>query len=93
MSELHISRKHGLSLKKARAAAEHVAQELGDEFDIDHEWSGNVLTFHRSGISGTMTIDKAHVEIRAKVGFLLLPLKSRIEREIHRFCDENFGPA
>jgi putative polyhydroxyalkanoate system protein len=92
MSDLHVSRSHGLSLKQARTAAEHVAEELAEEFKIAYEWHGNVLSFHRSGIQGTMALTKKHLEIKAKIGFLLIPIKSRIEREIHRFCDENFGP-
>ena len=92
MSEIDIRRTHGLTLKKARSAAEHVATDLAEEFNIAYEWDGNILNFHRSGITGTMTVDKKSVAIYVKLGFLLRPVKSRIEREIHRFCDENFGP-
>jgi putative polyhydroxyalkanoate system protein len=92
MSDLVIRRTHGMTLKKAKAAAEHIAEELAQEFKISYEWEGNVLSFHRSGIAGTMSVDRKFIEIKAKVGFLLLPVKSRIEREIHRFCDENYGP-
>lgn len=92
MSELLIRRSHGMSQKQARAAAEHIAQELAEEFKLTYEWHGNTLDFHRSGISGTMKLDRKTLEIQAKVGFFLIPLKSRIESEIHRFCDENFGP-
>lgn len=92
MSDLVIRRTHGMTLKKAKAAAEHIAEELAQEFTMSYEWKGSALSFHRSGISGTMSVDRKFIEIKAKVGFLLLPVKSRIEREIHRFCDENFGP-
>jgi putative polyhydroxyalkanoate system protein len=92
MSEISIRRTHGMSLKRARSAAEQIAAELSDEFSIDYEWDGNTLHFHRSGVTGTMIVDKKTIEILAKLSFLLRPLKSRIEREIHRFCDENFGP-
>ncbi len=93
MSEISISRPHGLTLKKARTAAENVAAELAEEFTIEYEWDGNTLNFHRSGITGTMSVDKKTVQINAKLSFLLRPIKSKIEREIHRFFDENFGPA
>lgn len=92
MSEINIQRHHGMTLKKARTAAEHVAAELSEEFSIDYEWDGNTLNFHRSGVSGQIQVEKKQVLINAKLSFLLRPLKSRIEREIHRFCDENFGP-
>lgn len=92
MSEIVVSRAHGLTLKKARAAAENIAADLADEFDIDYEWDGNTLDFSRTGVSGTIVVTKKDVEIRAKLGFLLLALRSRIEHEIHRFLDEEFGP-
>lgn len=92
MSELSIRRTHGLTLKKARAAAEHVAAELSEEFSIDYEWEGDTLNFHRSGITGTMCVEKKSIHIHVTLSFLLRPIKSKIEREIHRFFDENFGP-
>lgn len=81
-----------MTLTKARQAAEHVAAELAEEFDIDYEWKGNHLEFTRTGVTGTMLVDKKHVEIRAKLGFMLSLLRGSIEAEIHRFFDENFGP-
>ena len=92
MSEITIQRSHGLTLKKAKTAAEQIASDLSDEFNIEYKWDGNTLNFHRSGISGTMAVDKKTIAINAKLSFLLRPIKSKIEREIHRFCDENFGP-
>jgi putative polyhydroxyalkanoate system protein len=91
MSEIVVTRDHGMSMKKARQAAEHVAAELAEEFDIDYEWQGNRLDFTRTGVSGSITVDKKHVEVRARLGLLLSFLHHRIESEIHRFCDENFG--
>lgn len=91
MSEISIRRTHGMTLKRAKTAAEQIAAELSEEFSIDYEWEGNTLNFHRSGISGTMAVDKKYIVIVAKLSFLLRPIKSKIEREIHRFCDENFG--
>jgi putative polyhydroxyalkanoate system protein len=91
MSDILIRRTHGLTPKKARLAAERVAAQLGDEFDLNYEWDGDVLRFKRAGVSGDLTLHRHELEIRARLGFLLLALKPRIEREIHRFCDENFG--
>lgn len=93
MSEIVVTRVHGLTLKKARASAEHIAAELAEEFDIDYEWDGNTLEFSRTGVSGSIVVTKKEVEIRARLGFLLMALRSRIESEIHRFLDDEFGPA
>jgi putative polyhydroxyalkanoate system protein len=93
MSEIKISRAHGKTLKRARKGAEHIAEELDEEFGLTHEWDGDTLRFKRTGVSGHIEVGKKKVEIYVKLGLLLKVLGPRIEREIHRFCDENFGPA
>ncbi len=92
MSEILISRFHGMTLKKAKQAAERIAAQLAEDFDIDYAWEGDTLEFSRPGVTGTIAVDKKHVEIHAKLGLMLSMLRSRIEREVHQFCDENFGP-
>ena len=54
---------------------------------------GTALTcaFSDPGLSGEIAVGKKDVEIHVKLGFLLMALRGRIEREIHAFCDENFG--
>jgi putative polyhydroxyalkanoate system protein len=93
MSDIAVRRNHGMTLKKARAAGEQIAAELAEEFDFTYEWTGNTLNFKRMGVTGSIVVGKKALEINAQIGFLLRPIKSRIEREIHRFCDEKFGPA
>jgi putative polyhydroxyalkanoate system protein len=91
MSEIHVHRTHGTTLKRARQKAEHIAEELAEEFGIDYAWDGNHLRFERLGLSGEIAVGKKDVDIHVKLGFLLMALRSRIEQEIHAFCDENFG--
>ncbi len=86
-----MRRTHGLTLKRARQKAEHIAEELSEEFGIDYAWDGTHLRFQRSGLSGEIAVSKKEVDINVKLGFLLMALRGRIEQEIHAFCDENFG--
>jgi putative polyhydroxyalkanoate system protein len=92
MSRIHITRTHGLTLKKAKTAAEQIAAELGEEFDIAYEWDGDVLRFERSGVNGEIRVGKKTLEVEAKLGLLVSMLKGRIETEVHRYCDDTFGP-
>lgn len=92
MSDILVRRHHSLTAKKARAAAEKIAQQLDEEFDLAYEWEDNALHFKRSGVSGELIVDKKEVHIRVRLGFLLLAIRPRIEAEIHRYFDENFGP-
>ncbi|MCM8594536.1 polyhydroxyalkanoic acid system family protein [Accumulibacter sp.] len=90
MSDIIIRRTHGRSLAEARASAEHMAAELNEEFDLAYSWNGNVMRFKRPGVSGNLSVDDREVALDIRLGFLLFALKPTIEREVHRFFDENF---
>ena len=92
MSDIQIRRSHTMSAKAARKAAEKIASQLDEELDLAYEWDDNVLLFKRSGVSGELVVEKKEVHIRVRLGFLLMAIRPRIEAEIHRFFDENFGP-
>ena len=92
MSDIQIRRSHSMSAKAARKAAEKIASQLDEEFDLAYEWDDNVLLFKRSGVSGELVVEKKEVHIRVRLGFLLMAIRPRIGAEIHRFFDENFGP-
>jgi putative polyhydroxyalkanoate system protein len=92
MSNIQISRVHGTTVKRAKEAVEAIAGELAQEFDISYEWDGSALNFERAGVQGTMTVGKKTLDVEVELGLLVSMLKPRIEREIHRFCDEQFGP-
>ena len=74
MSEIRVVRPHHTTLKKALKGAEHIAEELGEEFSLDHEWDGQTLRFQRMGVSGYIEVGKKEVEIYVKLGFLLTAL-------------------
>jgi putative polyhydroxyalkanoate system protein len=93
MREIRVCRLHGTTLKRALKGAERIAEEMGEEFSLTHEWEGNTLRFHRTGVTGHIEVGKKEIEVYVKLGFLLMALGPRIEQEINRFCDENFGPA
>ena len=92
MSDIQIRRSHTMSAKAARKAAEKIASPLDEEYHLAYEWDDNVLLFKRSGVSGELVVEKKEVHIRVRLGFLLMAIRPRIEAEIHRFFDENFGP-
>ena len=92
MSDILIRRSHTMTAKAARQAADKIARQLDEEFDLAYEWDDNVLIFKRSGVSGELVVEKREVHIRVRLGFLLMAIRPRVEAEIHRFFDENFGP-
>ena len=91
MSEICIRRRHGKTPAAARAAAERLADELKDEFDLDYSWHDEVMRFARSGLSGELVFEGDEVVLNIRLGFLLSAFGASIESEAHRFFDENFG--
>ncbi len=90
MSDITIRRQHGKSLAEARAAAEHMAAELDDEFDLKYTWDGDRLHFKRPNVAGELLLDNQEVALNIRLGILLFAVKPAIERAIHRYFDENF---
>jgi len=88
MASISIARKHALSHKKAKAAAEKVAQDLNKRFDLAYEWNGDRIEFERSGITGHMSVGKERIALEVSLGWLLTPLKPALEREINAQLDK-----
>ncbi|MEO5765321.1 MAG: polyhydroxyalkanoic acid system family protein [Casimicrobiaceae bacterium] len=88
MASISIARKHQLSHKKARDVAEKIASDLKKRFDLEYAWNGDNIEFERPGVRGTMRVAKDKLELDVSLGFLLLPLKPSIEKEIHAQLDK-----
>ncbi len=91
MSDIKIRRTHALTPKHARAAAEKMSAKLGEAFDMEFAWEGEVLRFSRSGVDGQLTLGHKEVMIDAQLGFLLAMMKPKIEQSIHENLDKIFG--
>jgi putative polyhydroxyalkanoate system protein len=91
MSHINIHRAHTLSHEQAREAAESIAAHLDRKFSLSYHWKGDSLHFERSGISGHMELEEKEVRINVRLGFLLLPLRPKLEQAIHRYMDDVFN--
>src|SRR5512136_2065431 len=58
MATLSITKKHHLSHKKAKEAAQKVAEDLHDRFELKYAWHGDRVAFSRPGLSGELHIDR-----------------------------------
>jgi putative polyhydroxyalkanoate system protein len=91
MSHIDIHAQHTLSHDEAKRAAEQLAGDLAQKFDIDHHWDGDEIHFERAGASGTITVGEREIRITARLGFMLMFLRHRIEEETVRYLSEHFG--
>jgi hypothetical protein len=84
MSTISITRPHSLGLAAAREAIEKVGQDLAAQYGLAHQWKGDTLKVHRSGLEGQLAVSDNQVQIDLKLGFLLSAFKSNIEQAIDK---------
>ena len=91
MSTIDIHAYHTLSHEDALIAADELSIDLAEKFGIDYGWDEDVIHFERPGVNGQIDVLDAELRIQANLGFMLMMLKSPIEREIKRYLKEHFG--
>ena len=91
MADINITREHGMTLANARKAAFKWAEQAEAKFDMECTYeegqTSDTCTFTRSGVSGTLMVDKDTFVLNAKLGFLLGAFKDKIESEIVKNLD------
>ena len=93
MADIDIHRVHNLGVKAARSAAERMAEHLGKKFGLSGEWEGNVLSFERPGVTGSLAVSDKDLRLSVSLGFLLKAMKSSIENAIVHELDALFAAA
>jgi putative polyhydroxyalkanoate system protein len=83
--------RHSMSEKDAQVAADELAGDLANKFDIDYGWDGDHIHFERSGVHGMITVRENEIRIKAVLGLMLIFLKPRIEQEIVEYLETHFG--
>ncbi|MCD6679363.1 MAG: polyhydroxyalkanoic acid system family protein [Burkholderiaceae bacterium] len=78
-------------MKKARVAAQRVADDMAQSFEMESEWDGNALHFERSGVSGSLTVSRDRVVLDAQLGGLVGLFRASIEERLHADFDRYFG--
>ncbi len=91
MADINITRQHGMSLADARKAAFKWAEQAEEKFDMECTYeegkTSDECSFTRSGVTGTLLVDKDTFELTAKLGFFLGAFKDKIESEIVKNLD------
>ncbi|MDB5763326.1 MAG: hypothetical protein JWQ21_2321 [Herminiimonas sp.] len=93
MADISITQVHELTPNKAKAAAQKMADRMAEEYDMSSEWEGDVLTFRRSGVAGTLALQDSQARLDITLGFPLKAFAPGIEEKISRnmekvFCDK-----
>jgi putative polyhydroxyalkanoate system protein len=91
MADISITQAHKLTPKKAKAAAQKVADQMASEYDMVSVWEGDVLSFKRTGVSGTLTLLDSEAQLDITLGFLLKAFKPRIEEQVSKNMKKVFS--
>ncbi|MDX1555763.1 MAG: polyhydroxyalkanoic acid system family protein [Xanthomonadales bacterium] len=85
-----MSARHNMPLETAQSAADELAEDLAEKFDIDYGWDGDFIHFERPGVDGSIHVSAEQIHIQARLGLLLSFLQSRIENEIRGYLSSHF---
>ena len=91
MSIIDIFANHEMDHEDAQQAADDLASDLAEKFDIDYGWDEDVIYFERTGVEGSISVGENDIHINARLGFMLMWLKSTIEKEIREYLQSHFG--
>lgn len=91
MSQINIRAHHSMSEEDAQNAADDLAGDLAEKFDIDYGWDGDLIHFERPGVHGKITVRENEIRIKAQLGLMLVFLKPVIEEEIARYLKNELG--
>lgn len=91
VSDIHLERAHKIGLKRGRAAAQQIADQLAQSFDVHSHWDGDVLRFERVGVDGTLALSKNRVVVDVTLGFLLMAFKPQIEAKVAQGIEQHFA--
>ena len=82
MADISVTQVHKLPHDKARAAAQKIAEQLADEYEMALEWVGDALHFQRSGVSGKLLLLDKEATLEISLGFLFKAFAPTIEQKV-----------
>ena len=91
MPDISITCQHKLSHQEAKAAVQQLADKLAERYDVSSAWSGDVLSFTRSGVSGTLEVSATQARLDIELGLGLKFFASAIEEQADKSLKKVFG--
>ncbi len=91
MPVIDIERTHQLGLDRARTVVEEIGGAMRDRFGMTYQWDGDALRFSGSGVTGDIAVSDNAVHVKAQLGWMLAPMKGRIEHDIQQQLDRHFA--
>ncbi|HBL02225.1 MAG TPA: poly(3-hydroxybutyrate) depolymerase [Aeromonas salmonicida] len=90
LSTIQVNRQHPLGLAGVRLAAEAIAQDMSEKYQLDCEWEDEEetrLLFRGAGVNGFLCLTDTNLQLEVRLGLMLLPVRSVLEQEILEYVD------
>ena len=82
MADITIVQDHAMAMEEARAAAQKVADQMIVDYEMVAEWQDDVLSFKRTGFSGTLALTPGRAELEISLGIMLKGFSRKIEEQV-----------
>ena len=89
MAKISIRHEHTQPERVVREVLHQLTDTLHKEYQITSVWHGSRVDFHRSGASGTLTLQPHQVDVEIKLSMMLSMFERKIRQVISDFCTEN----
>ncbi len=90
MADISIVQEHKLTHKKAKEAAQKVADKIAEEYELECKWVGDVLHFERSGVKGSLAVEKKQALMKIQLGFMFSMFSAKIESKVAENMEKVF---
>ncbi len=91
MADIEIRKTFTMPIGKARKAAQTIAEDLANQYNIAYEWDGDVLTFEKTGVKGELRLAPKKIEIDITLGLVMKLFKDPMRNEIEKNIDTIFS--
>ena len=82
MADITIIQDHAMGMDDARAAAQKVADQIVRDYEMVAEWQDDVLSFKRTGFSGTLALTQGSAQLDITLGIMLKGFSKKIEEQV-----------
>jgi putative polyhydroxyalkanoate system protein len=91
MNTIQILHTHPYDKESASQRAEEMLEDLANDYGLEIQtFDDGSIEFSGSGISGNVIIDHNKIQLSAKLGFLMVAMKSVIANAIEEKLKEKF---
>lgn len=80
MSTIKIVRPHTIDISRGKELLRSIAVRLSEQYSGSFQENAKGVVFKATGVTGEIVISETDVCVTAKLGLLMHPLKSTIER-------------